>query len=248
MKSLASIWSWFAIALVVVVGFWIQLLLFLLTFPFDRRRVVAGRFFRLMAIAAVKMIPSWDFGVEGAVPAGSPGRAVVVSNHASNADAFLISHLPWEMKWLGKSSLFFVPLLGWSMWLAGDVPVHRGARDSVEVAMRRCASWLSRDMPIMIFPEGTRSRTGEMGPFKDGAFRLAIETQSALLPLAVGGTHDALPKTSWRFGQARGRVMVGTKTGTAGMTMADVPRLREAARAQIVELKEKLRLGDGGIG
>ena len=240
MKSLASIWSFFAIALVVVVGFFLQLLLAIVTLPFDRRRVVAGRFFRLMAVTAVKMIPSWHFRAVDPSVKGPQRRTVVVSNHASNADVFLISHLPWEMKWLGKSSLFKIPLLGWSMWLAGDIPVHRGARGSVETAMRRCAFWLERDMPVMIFPEGTRSLDGQLGPFKDGAFRLAIETQSDLLPLAVAGTHDALPKHTWKFGNARGRVIVGTPINTAGMKMEDVPQLRELARAQIVELQGKL--------
>ena len=240
MKSLASVWSWFAVLMVVLLGFWLQLALFLVALPFDRRRAVAGRFFRLMGVTAAKLNPLWSFGAAGEVPASGPRRAVVVSNHASNADVFLISHLPWEMKWLGKSSLFPIPFLGWSMWLAGDIPVKRGARDSVEEAMRRCAGWLERDMPVMIFPEGTRSKTGELGPFKDGAFRLAIETKSALLPLAVAGTHDALPKHDWRFGRSRGRVMVGTPIDTSRMTIEDVPKLRDEARAQIVALQAKL--------
>jgi 1-acyl-sn-glycerol-3-phosphate acyltransferase len=239
-KSLASIWSWFAIALVVVIGFWIQLPLFLVTVLFDRRRAVAGRFFRIMAIAAVKMIPSWKFKPVTPHPNGIEGRTVCVSNHASHADAFLISHLPWEMKWLGKASLFKVPFLGWSMFLAGDIAVHRGHRDSVGEAMRRCAFWLDRGMPVMIFPEGTRSLDGELLPFKDGAFRLAIETQSQLLPLAVSGTYDALAKHSWKFGNAEGRVKVGTPIITTGMTIADVPALKEAARAQIIAMKKDL--------
>ncbi len=240
MKSLASIWSWFAVALVVLVGFWLQLALFLVALPFDRRRAVAGRFFRLMGVTAARLNPSWDFAAAGEVPRGSPGRAVFVSNHASNADVFLISHLPWEMKWLGKSSLFRIPFLGWSMGLSGDIPVKRGARDSVEEAMRRCAFWLAREMPVMIFPEGTRSLTGELGPFKDGAFRLAIETKSKLWPLAVSGTRDALPKHDWRFGRSRGRVIAGTPIETTGMSLDDVPKLREEARAQIVALQARL--------
>jgi 1-acyl-sn-glycerol-3-phosphate acyltransferase len=239
-KTLASIWSWFAIALVVLIGFWIQLVLFLFTVLFDRRRAVAGRFFRIMAVTAVKMIPSWNFSARRPYPGRIGGRTVVVSNHASNADVFLISHLPWEMKWLGKASLFKVPFLGWSMFLAGDIAVHRGHRDSVGEAMRRCAFWLNRGMPVMIFPEGTRSLDGELLPFKDGAFRLAIETQSQLLPLAISGTYDALAKHSWKFGNAQGRVMVGNPIVTTGMGLADVPALKEAARAQIIAMKNDL--------
>ena len=240
MRALASIWSWFAIVLVVVVGFFIQLALAIVTVPFDRRRLVAGRFFRWMGIAAAKLIPTWSFGVHGAVTRPQ-GRTVVVGNHASNADPFLISSLPWEMKWLSKASLFRVPVIGWSMWLAGDVPVKRGEKSSGEEAMRLCARWLERGVPVMIFPEGTRSKTSELLPFKDGAFRLAIETGAEVLPIAVHGTSEALPKHSWKFGSARARVTVGEPISTKGMTLESVESLKAEARARIEALREKLR-------
>src|SRR5262249_24056523 len=82
-------------------------------------------------------------------------------------------------------------------------------------AMAACARWLARGMPVMLFPEGTRSKVGQLLPFKDGAFRLAIETGAELLPLAVAGTGTALPKHSWKFGRAQGRVTVGTPIPTA---------------------------------
>lgn len=240
MRALYSIWSWLAIALVILGGFLLQVVLAALTLPFDRRRLVVGRWFRLMGVTASKLVPTWRFGVVGAPPRRVRGRTVVVGNHASQADPFLISYLPWEMKWLGKSSLFKAPVLGWSMWLAGDVPVRRGDSESIGEAMRRCARWLERGMPVMIFPEGTRSRTGELGPFKDGAFRLAIETGADVLPIAVSGTGDALPKHSWKLGRAEARVTVGTPISTAGMSLSDVERLKADARAQIEELRARL--------
>jgi 1-acyl-sn-glycerol-3-phosphate acyltransferase len=107
-----------------------------------------------------------------------------VSNHQSFTDTAIISMLPWEMKWLAKSSLFWIPFIGWAMWLAGDIKVHRGNRDSAKDAMKQCKEWLTRGANVMIFPEGTRSKTGVMGEFKEGAFRLAIETKStAIVPV-----------------------------------------------------------------
>ena len=240
MRTLGSLWSWLAIGLVVVGGFCIQAVLAVLTLPFDRRRYVCGRWFRLMAIGAAWLVPTWRFGVHGRAPRGIAGRTVVVSNHQSNADPFLISHLPWEMKWLGKASLFRAPIIGWSMWLAGDIPVERGERDSAAAAMARCKFWLDRGMPVMIFPEGTRSLDGVMLPFKDGAFRLAIEAGADILPLAVHGTHDALPKHSWLFGSADARVAVGTPIATKGMTVGDVEALKTRARAEIESLRAAL--------
>ena len=239
-NAVLSLWSWLAIGLVAIVGFVIQVPLFLVALPFDRRRVVAGRFFRILGIVAVKLVPFWSFGVAGAVPGRRawPRRTVVVSNHASQADPFLISFLPWEMKWLGKDSLFRVPFAGWSMVLAGDIGVTRGTSESARDAMVKCAHWLARGMPVMIFPEGTRSTDGAMGTFKDGAFRLALDSEADVLPVAVHGTGTALPKHSWRFGFTRARVMVGTPIATAGKT---VDALKLEARAQIEKLQDMLR-------
>jgi 1-acyl-sn-glycerol-3-phosphate acyltransferase len=222
------------------VGFFVQGLLALVCWPFDRRRVVVGRAFRLVGVVAARLTPFWHFGVVGAVPRVA-GCTVVVSNHESHADPFLISHLPWEMKWLGKASLFRIPVVGWMMWLAGDVPVRRGDSASGKGAMAACARWLARGMPVMMFPEGTRSADGELLPFKDGAFRLAIETGADVLPIAVFGTHQALPKNSWRFQHADARVRVGTALSTQGLTLADVESLKASARAQVEALREQLR-------
>lgn len=240
MNVLLSVYAWLETGLVALVGFCIQTVLALVTAPFDRRAVVRGRCFRLIGVTAARLNPFWRFGVHGPVPSGIKGRTVVVSNHESNADPFLISFLPWEMKWLGKSSLFKIPVVGWSMWLAGDIPVRRGERDSAAEAMGRCAKWLDKGMPVMIFPEGTRSKTEDLLPFKDGAFRLAIETGADVLPIAVSGTRRALPKHSWRFSTSRARVTVGTPISTQGMTLDDVERLKGLARAQIETMRAAL--------
>ena len=238
MQALASVWSWLAISVVLICGFFVQAALALVTLPFDRRRYVCGRFFRLIGVTAARMVPQWRFGVFGQVPARIDGRTVVISNHVSQADPFLIASLPWEMKWLGKASLFKVPVVGWAMWLAGDVPVHRGSAGSGATAMRTCSRWLDRGVPVMIFPEGTRSSDGALLPFKDGAFRLAIDSRAALLPIAVDGTRTALPKHSWHFGRAQARVAVGTPIATCGRS---IDELKQLARDQIESLLRDLR-------
>ncbi len=147
------------------------------------------------------------------------------------------------MKWLGKASLFRIPVVGWMMRMAGDIPVERGDSDSAKGAMATCARWLERGVPVMLFPEGTRSKDGQLLPFKDGAFRLAIDTGADVLPIAVAGTRTALPKHSWRFGRAEGRVTVGTPISTAGMTLADVEPLKARARVEIEALRARLAGG-----
>ena len=164
----------------------------------------------------------------------------MVSNHESFADILLISHLPWEMKWLSKAELFRIPIMGWMMWLVGDIPVKRGFGPSAVEAMERCRRSLRQRVSVMIFPEGTRSRTADLLPFKDGAFRLAIESGVPVLPLALSGTRTALPKHDWHFGRSVAQVQVLDPIETTGLTLADVPSLKARVRDIIVRSRDRL--------
>ncbi len=138
-RVLLSLWTWFEIALCATVGFFIQLALWLVTRPFDRRRVVAGRCFRLVGVTAARLTPCWRFGVYGDVPRRFDGRTVFVSNHEFASDPFLISFLPWEMKWLGKASLFKDSLRGLEHGAGGRHPypsrqgaLHQGCNGALQ--------------------------------------------------------------------------------------------------------------------
>lgn len=239
MRTLLAIIACIELFLVASLGWVAVVLVYLPTFWFDKKRVMSGRTLRRVAQAAVTFSPVWRFRIHGNVPK-NPGKAVCVSNHCSHTDVFLISHVPWEMKWLAKRSLFNLPFIGWSMRLVKDVPIDRASPSAAKAALDRCARWLEQDMPVMIFPEGTRSKTGEMQAFKDGAFRLAIDTGADILPMAVAGTEAALPKHDWRPSPARGVLTIGQPISTAGMTPKDVPRLKEAARAQIEAMRAEI--------
>jgi 1-acyl-sn-glycerol-3-phosphate acyltransferase len=158
---------------------------------------------------------------------------VVVANHESFVDILLISHLPWEMKWLSKAEFFKFPLVGWLMRMAGDIRLVRGNKASVAAAMRECEDRLAKRVSVMIFPEGTRSADGQLGPFLRGAFKLAIDRQVPILPLAVHGTKTALRKHDWRLGVSNADVYVLDPIDTTGMTSADVNALRDRARDAI---------------
>ena len=103
----------------------------------------------------------------------------------------------------------------------------------------------------MIFPEGTRSRSWEMLPFKDGAFRLAIECGAPILPIAVTGTRNAMAKGTFRFLPARAIAQLLDPIDTTGMTLADVGLLKQQTRERIEAGRRVLaaelgiRVGDG---
>jgi 1-acyl-sn-glycerol-3-phosphate acyltransferase len=238
-SQIGTVIHWGATGVIALVGFHVQLLLFLASM-FDKNKKLPGRFYRKMGWWAAKLSPMWKFKVVKPIPEYRPKRTVVVGNHQSQADPFLISGLPWEMKWLGKRKLFKIPFVGWSMVLAGDIPLNRGNRESAIEAMGIARDYLQRDMPVMIFPEGTRSRDGNLLPFKTGAFRLAIENEADVLPVAVAGTRFALPKGSMHPGKSNAVVTVGSPISTDGMTLDDIDRLIEMTRQQIQDMRQKL--------
>jgi 1-acyl-sn-glycerol-3-phosphate acyltransferase len=189
------------------------------------------------------LTPLWRFSVDGEGPADIRTRGyVVVSNHESTADPFLITWLPWDMRWLAKQELFDTPIVGWLLKLSADIPIRRGSRESVEAMMDECRATLRGGMPVVFFPEGTRSPDGNLLPFKDGAFQLAVETQSPILLLCIAGTRQCRPKGSAWFGDADARVRVLGRLSTKGLSLADVPRLKQEAWDRISEGARKLRV------
>jgi 1-acyl-sn-glycerol-3-phosphate acyltransferase len=239
-QSILSLWAWLVLVVCIIIWFPLLLVVRLLTLPFDRPGYVAGFLFRRIGPIMARLNPLWRFRYSGTIPADPRRPFVVVSNHESFADILLISHLPWEMKWLSKAELFRIPVMGWMMWLVGDIPVKRGFGPSAVEAMERCRRTLQQRVSVMMFPEGTRSRTTELLPFKDGAFRLAIEAGVPMLPLALSGTRSALPKADWRFGRSVAEVRVLEPVETAGLTLADVPALKERVREMIVRARDSL--------
>ncbi|MBK8246912.1 MAG: 1-acyl-sn-glycerol-3-phosphate acyltransferase [Gemmatimonadetes bacterium] len=241
MASVLNAWAWIETVTLVLLGTPLMCITFFVTAPFDRGRYVAGRLFRLIGVASVKLNPLWHFDTSGTFIRDPRRPYIAVSNHESYADIFLISHLPWEMKWLSKETMFRIPCFGWMMRMAGDIAVRRGERTSIVEAMAAARDRLGKRVSVMIFPEGTRSRSGEMLPFKDGAFRLAVETGTPILPMAVAGTRDAMAKGTFRFQRSRAMVRVLEPIDVTGLTLDDVPSLKEQTRAVIDRARLELR-------
>jgi 1-acyl-sn-glycerol-3-phosphate acyltransferase len=112
----------------------------------------------------------------------------------SAGDIFTLCCTNVQFRWLAKDAVFKLPLIGPGMRWAGYVPVNRGNKSSHEAAMRASREWLQNDVSMLFFPEGTRSRTGELGAFKSGAFRLAEDAKKPILPIALSGTYTMLRK------------------------------------------------------
>jgi 1-acyl-sn-glycerol-3-phosphate acyltransferase len=247
LQRILSAWAWVAAVIVVIFGFCYVTAVWALTAPFDRGRYRAGRAFRQLAVAQVAMNRLWRFDVDGEPPSDPRRPYVVVSNHESYADIFLVSHFPWEMKWLAKDTIFKIPVMGWMMRMVKDIPVERGERKSAILAMQQCRDRLERRVSVMIFAEGTRSRTDDLLPFKDGAFRLAIDSGVPILPIALAGTRDCMAKGSFAFRRARAKARVLAPISTEGLTRADVAGLRERTRDAIDAARRELQRELAGV-
>ncbi len=245
LRNAASWWAWTETVLIVILGTPVVALIFAVTAPFDPGRYAAGRAFRLVGVTALRLNGLWRFTARGTL-ADSRRPYVVVANHESYADVFLISCFPWEMKWLSKDTMFKIPCMGWMMQMAGDVRLVRGNRDSAADAILQCRDRLAKKVSVMIFPEGTRSREWEMLPFKDGAFRLAIESGAPILPIAVAGTRHAMAKGTFRFQRARALAQLLEPINTTGLTMADLPMLKQMVRERI-EQGRRVLAGELGV-
>ncbi len=248
---LVSALVWLLWALLVVAWTPLVTLAWATTAWWDRRRVIAGRAFRLCARAAVAVNPFWSVRVEGRLPADRSRPYVVVCNHESMADVVLVGCLPWEMKWLSKRAILRIPFMGLMMWMVGDVGVRRRDPESRRRASDRLRRWIERGVSVILFPEGTRAPAEELLPFHQGAFRLALETGAPVLPLAVSGTRQALARGSLAFGRARAVVRILEPVPARGSPESeeDVQRLTARVRALIDEARRRPPApGRGGRG
>jgi 1-acyl-sn-glycerol-3-phosphate acyltransferase len=124
-----------------------------------------------------------------------------VVNHQSNVDipVLLQSLRGFQLRWIAKKELLWVPFLGWAMWAGKHIAVDRadsaGALGSLKTAARRMANGIS----VVVFPEGTRSMDGRLLPFKRGGFLLAAKTSTPVVPVTLRGTQKILPKGAWRL-------------------------------------------------
>ncbi|MCZ7586468.1 MAG: 1-acyl-sn-glycerol-3-phosphate acyltransferase [Deltaproteobacteria bacterium] len=230
-----SLVVWTAVILLII-GF-LPLVAVVRLFDRDPARYYTGRLFRFLGKMMTKVNPMWRIDVRGAEKITDPRRPyVVVSNHQSLADIPIISNLPWEMKWVSKASMFKLPVAGWMMRLAGDIPVNRADRDSRAAVHDTALSVLRRRCSVMFFAEGTRTKDERVLPFRDGAFRLAIAAQVPVLPLVVDGSRDCLPKHSWLLRRiSRVHLAVLPPVETEGLGEGDTAALRDRVRGMIMD-------------
>ena len=202
----------------------------------DGKRVYFINQFWTWSILRIARISLTVRGLENLDPSE---QYVFMVNHQSNIDIPVLvqSLTQFQLRWIAKKELLWVPLFGWAMWATKHIIVNRSdptdAVKSLERAKRRIAAGIS----VVVFPEGTRTRNGKLLSFKKGGFLLALKTGKNIVPVTINGSGQLLPSGDWRLRSGNVEVIVGkpimTATYRAGRTRLLSDRVRQAIAAHL---------------
>jgi 1-acyl-sn-glycerol-3-phosphate acyltransferase len=186
----------------------------------------------LLAVSRVKV------RVEGLEKIKEDGSYVFVSNHLSYMDTpVALANIPVQFRFLAKRGLFQIPFLGWHLARAGHIPVPRGdARAAVKTMTLAAEVVREQKISLLIFPEGGRSRKGEMRPFMEGAAYIAIRAGVPLVPVGLKGTREVLPYGSGNIRGGPVILRIGDPIPTDQATVRDRLHLTELLRERIIKL------------
>ena len=175
--------------------FILSIIVLVITYPFDKSRRWVHECSRCICWLLFGVPPRVKRTIDGLENIDKNKSYVMVLNHNSGVDIFAAYKIPLNFRWVSKREVFRVPFMGPLLTIHGDIPIERG---NPSKAMAKVLSlgklWLSRGASVAIFPEGTRSKTGEINRFKMGAFNLAKEAEVEILPVVMTGTNKMFRK------------------------------------------------------
>ena len=189
---------------------WVELTFFFLVscialvvcYPFDKSRRVVHEISRLITRIFWLTPPAWRRTIRGLENIDKKQSYIIVINHTSMVDIAALYFLPLNFRWVSKREVFRIPYMGQMLSLHGDIAIDRGrGTESMKKVIADGKMWISRGASIAIFPEGTRSKDGEIHRFKQGAFLLAKEAGVAILPVVMNGTGTTIKPNkmyNWR--------------------------------------------------
>ena len=185
-------WTWFI--LTNIIFFSIALIIWALTVFFDKRLVLLHQFSSFWGHSYIWLNPLWPLKMTGRKNIKRSRTYVIISNHQSMLDILVLYGLFRHYKWVSKKENFSIPIIGWLMRLNRYIELERGSTGSYLGMMKKIRHTLRNGNSILMFPEGTRNPGGGLGPFRDGAFRMALENHVGLIPIVLDGTAYTIPK------------------------------------------------------
>lgn len=153
---------------------------------------------RFLGMSMIYINPGWNTTIEGTEHYKKGDPVIFISNHQGFMDMPLLYLLPWQMKWVSKKSLFKVPILGWLISITGHLAIDRNQKGVVK-QLFALEEPVKNGVPVMIFPEGTRTMNGDVKSFKSGAFMMATKLDVPVQPVIIDGSFQIFPSGEWRF-------------------------------------------------
>ncbi len=214
----------------------------LVTYPFDKPRRVVHELSRILVRIFFAIPPMWRFRIEGMEHVDKRKSYVIVINHRAMTDIPTLYFLPLNFRWVSKREVFKIPFFGQFLSIHGDICIDRGrTAEAMEQLNREGKLWISRGASVAIFPEGTRSRTGEINRFKAGAFILAREAGVEILPVVMNGTTTLVKKNrlfNWRNKIA---IKVLPPVPVEQVAATEPKEMMEQVRERMVEAYDEIR-------
>ncbi len=171
-------------------------------YPFDKKRSVVHRISAWLTNTVFIFAPLARRRVVGMENIDPNKAYVMVLNHQSMVDILSIYNLPLVFKWVSKREVYRIPIVGRLLWMHGDIVINRAsAKEAMQLVHTKGMEWLKKGATVSIFPEGTRSKDGEIHNFKAGAFILAKDAGVPILPVVLDGTRSLVRKgwmINWR--------------------------------------------------
>lgn len=239
LRYLRSIWIWFICTLLFLV--WVPILAVVRLFDRDPLVLRTGRMLRVLGRMLIQVhLPELHIaGLENIAPGHT---YLLVANHQSFIDIPLISYLPVDMKCMARADLFRVPIAGWALQLSKEIPIDRQDPRKAARAMLQCVRFLKGGCSILIYAEGTRSPDGELLPFSEGPFQLAIRQNVPVLPVVIDGTGLNLGKNAALFHAKRPMYLtVLPPVPTDGWNAKQAPELRDIVHKKMAAELVRLR-------
>lgn len=171
-------------------------------YPFDKKRVVVHKLSKWLTDIVFIFAPGMRRDVIGMENIDPKQAYVIVLNHQSMVDILSIYNLPLVFKWVSKKEVYRIPLVGRLLLMHGDIVINRAsAKEAMQLVHSKGKEWLKKGASVSIFPEGTRSKDGQIHNFKAGAFILAKDAGVPILPIVLDGTNTLVRKgwmINWR--------------------------------------------------
>ncbi len=162
---------------------------------------------------------------------------VFMVNHQSNLDiAVLIQALSaFQLRWIAKRELLWVPFFGWALWAAKHITVDRDNLSDAVKSLKRAQKRMKSGISLVIFPEGTRGGTGNLLPFKRGGFLLPLKAQTPIVPVTIRGSGAILPKGDWRLRRGTVDVVIDEPVAVTDYRPGNLGELAERVREIIAK-------------